>query len=365
MVVGSAAGGAVIAFREAIAFVQMGFYGSGAERLSIHAQDLAWWHVVLAPAAGGLLIGLFVRYAMPDRRPHGVADAIEANALRGGRMSAATGLKAALVNAASIGVGASVGREGPAVHLGAALGGWLAARLHLTRSLSRTLLGCGVAAAVAASFNAPIAGALFASEVVLGHYALSAFAPIVIASVTGTAVSRAYFCDFPAFVIADHAITSFWEFPSFVVLGILAGVTAIVFMQGIMLAASAAEKSPLPAWLRPVAAGLMVGGIAVVFPQVLGVGYGATEAALGLAFPLGLILAVGVAKIAATAISLGFGFGGGVFSPSLVIGAMLGGAYGMVVGDMFPAVSLAAGAYTVVGMGRWRPRCSGRPFRRR
>ena len=118
LVVGAAVGGAVIAFREAVALVQGVFYGSDAERLSIHAQDLAWWHVVLAPAAGGLLIGLFVRYVMPDRRPHGVADAIEANALRGGRMSAATGLKAALVNAASIGVGASVGREGPAVHLG-------------------------------------------------------------------------------------------------------------------------------------------------------------------------------------------------------------------------------------------------------
>ncbi|MDP6772749.1 MAG: chloride channel protein [Rhodospirillales bacterium] len=362
LVVGAAVGGAVIAFREAIALVQAGFYGSATERLSIHAQDLAWWHVVLAPAAGGLLIGLFVRYVMPDRRSHGVADAIEANALRGGRMSAATGLKAALVNAASIGVGASVGREGPAVHLGAALGGWLAERLHLTRSLSRTLLGCGVAAAVAASFNAPIAGALFASEVVLGHYALSAFAPIVIASVTATAVSRAYFGDFPAFEIADHAITSFWEFPSFVVLGILAGVTAIVFMQGIMLAASAAEKSPLPAWLRPAAAGLMVGGIAVVFPQVLGVGYGATEAALGLAFPLGLILAVGVAKIVATAISLGFGFGGGVFSPSLVVGAMLGGAYGMVIADMFPTVSLAAGAYTVVGMGAMAAAVLGAPI---
>ena len=364
LVVGAAAGGAVIVFREAIALVQLGFYGSGAERLSLHVQELAWWHVVLAPAAGGLLIGLFVRYAMPDRRPHGVADVIEANALSGGRMSVVTGVKAALVNAASIGVGASVGREGPAVHLGAALGGWLAERLHLTRSLSRTLLGCGAAAAVAASFNAPIAGALFASEVVLGHYALSAFAPI--ASVTGTAVSRAYFGDFPAFEIADHAITSFWEFPSFVILGILAGITAIVFMQGIMLAASAAEKSPLPAWLRPAAGGLMVGGIAVVFPQVLGVGYGATEAALGLAFPLGLILAVGVAKIVATAISLGlglgFGFGGGVFSPSLVIGAMLGGAYGMVIGDMFPAVSLAAGAYTIVGMGAMAAAVLGAPI---
>lgn len=362
IVVGAAAGGAGIVLREAIGLVQTVFFGSGDSRLFIHAAGLAWWHVLLAPTVGGLAIGLFVRYLMPDGRPQGVADVIEANALRHARMSLPVAFRAGIVNAASIGVGASTGREGPAVHLGAALGGWLAERLHLTRSLSRTLLGCGVAAAVAASFNAPIAGALFASEVVLGHYALNAFAPIVIASVTATAVSRVYFGDFPAFEIADHAITSFWEFPSFVVLGILAGVTAIVFMQGIMLAASAAEKSLLPVWLRPAAAGLMVGGIAVVFPHVLGVGYGATEAALGLAFPLGFILAVGVAKIVATAISLGFGFGGGVFSPSLVVGAMLGGAYGLVIGDMFPAVSLAAGAYTVVGMGAMAAAVLGAPI---
>lgn len=351
LIVGAAVGGAVIAFRETIALVQTVFYGTGSERLFVHAGALPWWHVLLAPAVGGLVIGLFVYYLMPERRPRGVADAIEANALAGGRMSATTALKAALVSATSIGVGASVGREGPAVHLGASIGGWLAKRLHLTRTLSRTLLGCGVAAAVAASFNAPIAGALFASEVVLGHYALSAFAPIVIASVTGTAISRAHFGDFPAFVIADHVVTSFLEVPAFVVLGIVAGLTALAFMQGVMWADALAKRMPLPAWLRPAIGGLLVGVIAIAFPQVLGVGYGATEAALAVAFPLGLIIAICVAKIVATAISLGFGFGGGVFSPSLVIGAMLGGAYGLVVAEVFPAATLAADAYTIVGMG--------------
>lgn len=351
LVVGALVGAAVIAFRETIALVQTAFFGSGSERLFVEAAALAWWHVLFAPAAGGLLVGLFIYYLMPERRSHGVADAIEANALAGGRMSATTGVKAALISAASIGVGASVGREGPAVHLGAALGGWLAKRLHLTRTLSRTLLGCGVAAAVAASFNAPIAGALFASEVVLGHYALSAFAPIVIASVTGTAISRAHFGDFPAFVIADHAVGSVLEVPAFVVLGVLAGATALLFMQGIMSADALAKRLPVPAWLRPAIGGLLVGAIAVAFPQVLGVGYGATEAALAVAFPLALVVAIGAAKIVATAISLGFGFAGGVFSPSLVVGAMLGSAYGLVVVEAFPTVSLAAGAYTIVGMG--------------
>ena len=358
--VGAMGAGAIIVFRQGIVMVQAVFYGSGTERLSLHAINLPWWHLLIAPAAGGLLIGLLVKFFMPGERPHGVADVIEACALRGGRMSATTGLRAAVINAASIGVGASVGREGPAVHLGASLAGWVAKRLHLTRSLSRTLLGCGVAAAVAASFNAPIAGALFASEVVVGHYALSAFAPIVIASVTGTVISRAFFGDFPAFAIVEHHIVSFWELPAFAGLGIVIGLSAIVLMHGIFLAGSAARKLPVPAWLRPAAAGLMIGALAIVFPQVLGVGYGATEAALMIAFPLWLLLAIGAAKIIATSISLGFGFGGGVFSPSLVIGAMLGAAYGIVATQLLPGVS--AGGYTVVGMGAMAAAVLGAPI---
>ena len=351
LVVGIATGAAVIVFRESIDLIQGLAFGAGDARLFVLAAGLPWWQVMLAPTAGGLLVGLLVRFTLPDRRPLGVADVIEANSLDGGRMSLDTGVRAAIVNAASIGVGASVGREGPAVHLGAALGGWLARRLHLTRALSRTLLGCGVAAAVAASFNAPIAGALFAGEVVLGHYGLSAFAPVVIASVAGTMVSQSYFGAFPAFAITEHAIASFWEFPAFIGLGVLAAVTAVAFMRGVEVSAYVAARTPLPEWLRPALGGLAVGAIALAFPQVLGVGYGATEAALMTALPLGLLAAVCLAKMVATAISLGFGFGGGVFSPSLVIGAMLGGAYGIVCTAILPEFSSGPGAYTVIGMG--------------
>ncbi|MEE8292856.1 MAG: chloride channel protein, partial [Kiloniellales bacterium] len=216
IVIGVASGLAAIAFRQTIDLVQRGTLGFGGEKVATLAAGLAWWHLLLVPALGGLAIGLFVHFFMPHRRPEGVADVIEASALKGGRMSPLVGLKAALVSAASIGVGASVGREGPVVHLGASLGGWAAERLRLGRGLSRTLLGCGVAAAVAASFNAPIAGTFFALEVVVGHYALSAFAPIVLASVTGTIVSRMYYGDFPAFILPQNwVIASFWEFPSF------------------------------------------------------------------------------------------------------------------------------------------------------
>jgi len=360
--IGGGAGGAVIVFREAIASVQEVAFGTDSERLFLHLDTLPWWQVVAVPAVGGLVVGLLVKVLMPQRHPEGVADVIEAGALRGARMSGLTGIKAALINALSIGFGASVGREGPAVHFGASLGGWLASSLHLTRSVSRTLLGCGAAAAVAASFNAPIAGALFASEVVIGHYALSAFAPIVIASVTGTALSRYYFGDFPAFVIPEHIIESFWEFPAFVVLGIVAGLAAMAFMKSIMLSNAMAERLPMPDYLKPAIGGALIGVIAIWFPQVLGVGYGVTEAAVMESLPLILLASICLAKMLATSISIGFGFGGGVFSPALVIGAMLGGAYGMVFTGLFPELSTGIGAYTILGMGAMAAAVLGAPI---
>lgn len=361
--IGAAAGVAAIGFRYVIDLVQRLGFGFGGETVATLAAALPWWQLVLVPAAGGLAIGLFVHYLMPGRRPQGVADVIEANALRVGRMSTTVGLKAAVVSAASIGVGASVGREGPVVHLGASVGAWVAKRLHLGRTPARTLLGCGVAAAVAASFNAPIAGAFFALEVVVGHYALTAFAPIVIASVTGTIISRMHYGDFPAFVVpAVRAITSFWELPAFALLGALSAIVAIVFMRAVFFTEDAVARLPMPHWLRPALGGLAVGLLAIVFPQVLGVGYEATDAALSGLFPLWLLLALVVAKTGATAVSLGCGFGGGVFSPSLFIGAMVGGAFGVAATSLSPELSSGPGAYTIVGMGAMAGAVLGAPI---
>ena len=351
MVVGSAAAAAAILFRLVIEVIQFGFFGFMGERVYTMAGDLPWWQVMLVPAVGGLLIGLFVHRFMPNRRPEGVANVMEAAALQGGRIPIRAGIGAALTSAASIGVGASVGREGPAVHLGATLASFFAERLHLSRSQRLTLLGCGVAAAVAASFNAPIAGVLFAIEVVIGHYALKFFAPVVVSAVMGTIVSRVYFGDFPAFIIPSHEIVSFWEFPAFAILGVLCAGVAIVFMHSIMFTQRFVERIPVPQWVRPAGGGLAVGVIAIAFPQVLGVGYEATDAALKELFPFWLLVALVVVKTAATAISLGCGFGGGVFSPSLMIGALVGGAFGIVATWGFPHLSSGHGAYTLVGMG--------------
>jgi CIC family chloride channel protein len=353
ILIGLAAGGASVGFRHVIDLFQWGFLSSRGENLLLFIEEVPWWRVLLAPAAGGLVIGLTVHFFLRQRRPEAVAQVIEASTLRGGRLSLKEGLKIAVVNAASIGCGASVGREGPVVHLGASIGAWVAKRLHLGRAMSRTLLGCGVAAAVAASFNAPIAGVFFALEVVVGHYALSAFAPVVVAGVLGTIVSRMVYGDFPAFALpVSYEITSFFEFPAFALLGVISAVGAILFMRAIITVEDSWARLPqVPRWARPAIAGLVVGGIAIFFPQVLGVGYGATDQALQELLPLWLLFALILLKTIATAVSLGSGFGGGVFSPSLFLGAMIGGAFGVIATGAFPALSSGHGAYTIVGMG--------------
>ena len=348
---GALASYGAIAFRYLILLIQGISFGTFSDTLYTHAASLPAWQVVLVPTAGGLLIGLFVHYFMPGRRPHAVADVIEAVALRSGRMGIRAGLGAAVVSAASIGVGASVGREGPVVHLGAALCSRIARWFGLSRSLTINLVGCGVAAAVAASFNAPIAGTFFALEVIIGHYAITAFAPIVLASVTGTIISRAEFGDFPAFILPGQTIASALEFPAFALLGVVSAVAAIIFMRSIGIARDLAMKTPLPRMLHPMVGGFLVGLLALAFPEVLGVGYGTTDAALRGNIELYLLLALIAAKTAAVAISLGSGFGGGVFSPSLFIGAVVGGAFGIIATSVFPELSSGHSAYTLVGMG--------------
>jgi chloride channel protein, CIC family len=340
-----------LAFRWLIGVVQHGFLSDPQEYLLSIAILLPWWQILLAPAAGGLLIGLFLKYIMPGGRPLGVAHVIEVGALHGGRMSLNQALGAAFVSAASIGVGGSAGREGPMVHFGAALSSYIARRFHLTPSITLTLLGCGVASGVAASFNAPIAGVFFALEVVIGHYALHAFSPIVIASVVGTIVSRAHLGDTPAFVVLQHAPVNIAEYPAFFLLGLSCAVIATIFLRAIMLADEGFSRSPLPVWLRPAVGGLMVGAIALWFPHVLGVGYQATDMALNGTFGLWMLLGLVVAKTIATSLTIGAGFGGGVFSPALFVGAMTGGAFGIIAGSVFPDLSSGVGLYAMVGMG--------------
>lgn len=351
VLVGILAGYGAIGFRVLIDVIQYLCYGSGSEQVLSMARALDWWHRLLVPMAGGLAIGVFIHVVLSERRPLGVAEVMAASALDRGRMRLRDGLGAAVASAASIGVGASVGREGPVVHLGAALAGGVARYLRLTPSMARTLLGCAVASAVAASFNAPFAGVFFALEVVVGHYRLAALAPVMIAGVVGTVLTRIHIGDFPAFIVPGADIASYTELPAFMLLGVVAAVAAMVLMYGTMAVADQIARVPVPAWVRPMIGGLGVGAIAAVFPEVIGVGYETTDLALGGGFGLAVLIMLAIAKTAASCLSLGSGFGGGIFSPSLCIGALVGAAFGIVAIGLGPVEQAQVSAYAIVGMG--------------
>ncbi|MFV2092796.1 MAG: chloride channel protein [Hyphomicrobiales bacterium] len=340
-----------IGFHNLIGLVQMPWLGTNSQRVAQAAAALPFYVVLLVPAGGGLVVGLFLTFIMPSRRVETVADVIEARALKGGKMNAAVGVGSALVSAFSLGIGASAGREGPVVHLGATIASWAAGTLKLPPRATRTLLGCGVAAAIGASFNAPIAGVLFALEVILGHYALAAFVPIVIAGVAATVISRVHIGDYQAFTLPDYTIVSNLEFPAFALLGVACAVVAIVFMSVTMKTDQMAGRINMPLWLRPTLGGLIIGAIAVFLPQVLGVGYGVTDAALQQQIPFYMLLALLGAKLAATAITIASRFGGGIFSPSLYLGAMTGGAFGIVAAAVLPQYASGQGLYSLIGMG--------------
>jgi chloride channel protein, CIC family len=333
--VGIAGGYGAVAFRLATSGFQLLFFGDGGDQLASAARALPWWHVVLAPAVGGLLIGLFVRYVLPGRLPQGVPQVMEAAALKNGRMPLRDGIAAAVVSAASLGCGASVGREGPIVHLGATLGSFVARHLHLSPSLAKTLLGCGVAAAIASAFNAPIAGVIFALEVVIGHYGVGAFSPVVISSVIGTVITRIHIGPDPAFVL----------------LGLVSAVASIAMLRSIALVQASHERLRVPLWVRPMLAGGAVGAMALWLPEVLGVGYETTDRVLSNQYGLQLVLILAIAKAAATALCLGSNFGGGIFSPALVLGAMVGAAFGMVAYALFPELGSNPSVYALLGMG--------------
>ncbi len=227
--------------------------------------------------------------------------------------------------------------------------------------MRRTLLACGVSAAVAASFNAPLAGVFFALEVVVGHYAFSVFAPCVLAALTATLVGRAVRGDDPAFVMPEIVIAGPIDFPLFGALGGVSGLMAVLFIFMSFRIVRLAEQLRLPWWCRPAIAGLIVGLIAIQLPQVLGIGYEATQLALAGQYGLLLLVAILVGKIICATACQGLGFGGGVFSPSLLIGAALGAVFGQLVGWL-PWETSGSSAYAIVGMGRSQRRCSARRF---
>ncbi len=340
-----------ILFRLAIGAWQYLWLGTTSEKILSSVNLLPWWVILLAPTLGGLVVGLCLTKCLSSQRVFGVADVIESRALRSCKIPLKDGLWSAFISSLSLGCGASAGREGPVVHLGATIASYLEDAFQLTSGARRTLLACGVAAAVSSSFNAPIAGVLFAHELILTHYAIRAFVPIVISSVLATIIARIHLGDFPAFIIPDYNISSYWEFPAFALLGLTCAVVAIALQFSLIFTDKVARNIDIPLWIRPAIGGLMLGTMAMFFPQILGVGYDSTDAALSQKLSLWLLLTLLILKTAATSITLASRFGGGIFSPSLYIGAMTGGAFGLIAAQVFPEISSSNGLYAIIGMG--------------
>ncbi|MEP2920137.1 MAG: chloride channel protein [Sulfitobacter sp.] len=357
LLVGIAAGFAALFFRKGVYWLQEALYGTDdVQHLHSFISGLDWYLVVLIPAAGGLVTGLILHYFTRDARARSVADVIVGSALHDGRVEGRAGIASALASLVTLSTGGSSGREGPVVHLAAVITTWINRRINADGITGRDLLGCAVAAAVSASFNAPIAGALFALEVVLRHFAVHAFAPIVIASVAGTVINRLEFGGVTEFKLPTTGELQFYvELPAFLMLGLTCGVLAVVLMRAVFWADDVGNeiqnRTGLPRYLRPMVAGALLGILAVGFPHIIGVGYETTSLALTGELALHEAIVFAALKVVAVAITLGGRMGGGIFSPSLMTGALAGLAFGLIATSLFPEVSGSTSLYALAGMG--------------
>ena len=357
LLVGIGAGFAALGFRLGVDWLQATLYrADDVYRLHSLVTSLEWYHIVLIPVFGGLVVGLILHHFTPDGRARSVADVIEGAALNDGRVHVKSGIASAAASFVTLSSGGSTGREGPVVHMAAVLSTIAARFIRADGITGRDLLGCAVAAGVSASFNTPIAGALFSLEVVLRHFAVHSFAPIVIASVAGTVINRLAFGDVTEFVLpAQNALNFYVELPAFLLLGLICGLIAVVLMKSIFWAENFGDqvqaRVALPNYLRPAWAGLLLGIIAVQFPQVIGVGYETTVRALSGDMTLDLAIMIAVVKVMAVSITMGGRMGGGVFSPALMVGALTGLAFGIIATSVFPNVSGEGSLYALAGMG--------------
>ncbi|MEB8385931.1 chloride channel protein [Rhodobacteraceae bacterium KMM 6894] len=355
--IGIGAGFAALFFRKGINALQSFLYGVD-DPLHIYtlAQSMEWFWLLSIPIVGGLCVGLILHWFTPDGRVRSVADVIHGAAMYDGRVEKRAGLASAAASLITLGAGGSSGREGPVVHLAAVISSWVSDRINANGIHGRDLLGCAVAAAVSASFNAPIAGALFALEVVLRHFAVHAFAPIVIASVAGTVINRLEFGGLTEFTLPGESALQFYaELPAFLILGLVCGVVAAALMRTVFFVETLGDefqaRTGLPRWLRPAVAGACLGGLAIWFPHIIGVGYETTSNALTGQLLLHEAVVFAVLKVLAVAITFGGRMGGGIFSPSLMLGALTGLAFGLIATPVFPDLSGSHTLYALAGMG--------------
>lgn len=311
-----------------------------------------WYIKIIAPVSGGVIVGPIIYFFAKEAKGHGVPEVMQAVILKGGIIRPRVAFVKAIASAITIGTGGSVGREGPIIQIGSSLGSTIGQFLRVSSSRLKTFVGCGAAAGIAAAFNAPIAGALFAVEIILGDFGFTQFSPIVISSVVATVVSHHYEGNFAAFTVPKYQLQSPYELIFYLALGLLCGLVAYSFIKVLYFSEDLFDKKiPVPDYIKPAFGGLLIGIIALWFPQIMGIGYDSINDALHGRMIMLIALILIPAKILATSITLGSGGSGGIFAPSLFLGAVCGCFFGWMMKILFPEIPVSPGAYALVGMG--------------
>lgn len=352
LVVGIGAGLGAVAFRQLIDGMQFLAYGGLGGLLA----GVSPFHLVIIPALGGAIFGPLIYRFAREAKGHGVPEVMEAVALRGGRIRPRVAIVKALASSICIGTGGSVGREGPIAQIGSALGSTLGQMFKLSDERVRSLVASGAAGGIAATFNAPIAGSIFALEVILGRFHARYFGAVVISAVTADVIAHLFEGNLRAFAVPAYTLISPWELIFYALLGALAAVASVGFTRLLYFSEDLWDDIRFPEYLKPVLGGVILGGIGILtfkidgFPRVFGVGYDSISQTLFGELALQVTLALLLIKALATVVTLGSGGSGGVFAPSLFMGAMLGNAFGQVVHLLFPDITAPSGAYALVGM---------------
>lgn len=351
IIIGILAGFAAIAIRGLIMEISaLSFPGDGT--LLQNIINAPWYIKVGVPVLGGLIVGPLIYFFAPEAKGHGVPEVMQAILLKGGTIRPRVAVVKAIASAITIGTGGSVGREGPIIQIGSSLGSSVGQFFRVPSKRLKTLVGCGAAAGIAAAFNAPIAGALFALEIILMDFAVAQFSPIVISSVMATVISHRFEGNFAAFQVPAYQLVSPSELVFYFALGALSGLVSWAFIKVLYYFEDYFDnRLKFPEYLKPIIGGLGIGLTALVFPQVMGVGYDSINDALHSGTIWYMAFGLIFIKIFATSLTLGSGGSGGIFAPSLFMGAMLGAFFGFFVHNYFPDITASPGAYALVAMG--------------
>ena len=357
LAVGAGAGAGAVVFRYLILGFTYLFSGhrdySAVGRAAYgYDHEIGFWFVLFAPVLGGLLYGPLIHLFAREARGHGVPEVMLAVAERGGRIRPQVAVIKSFASALCIGSGGSVGREGPIVQIGSALGSTIGQLIRIPESRLRVLVACGAAGGISATFNAPIAGVFFGLELILRDFEAESFGVVVLASFVADIIGRAAFGSHPFLRLPAFELHSPVEYVFYLGLGLLASLVGVAFIRVLYGSEDLADRLWRgPEWLRPAAGGLLLGVLLLALPQLYGVGYPPLEQAIRGHTVLWLLLVLLAGKILATSLTIAIGGSGGVFAPSLFMGAMLGSAYGVAVNHVAPSLSGPVGAYGIVGMG--------------